>query len=36
MSRRRKKNTLLPKMIGIALLINAILLPILAQFIPIY
>ena len=32
MSRRRKKNTLLPKMIGIALLINAILLPILAQF----
>ncbi len=32
MSRRRKKSTLLPKMIGIALVINAILLPILAQF----
>lgn len=29
--RRRKKNTLLPKMIGIAVLVNAIVLPILAQ-----
>jgi TonB family protein len=32
MRRRRQKNTLLPKMIGLAVLINAILLPILAQF----
>ncbi len=32
MRRRRQKNNLLPKMIGIAVLINAILLPILAQF----
>ncbi len=32
MSRRRKKNTLLPKMIVIALVINAILLPLLARF----
>jgi len=31
MRRRRQKNTLLPKMIGLAVLINAILLPILAQ-----
>ena len=31
MSRRRQKNTLLPKMIGLAVVINAILLPILAQ-----
>ena len=31
MSRRRKKNTLLPKMIGIAVVINAIILPILAR-----
>ena len=31
MSRRRQKNSLLPKMIGIAVLINAILLPILAH-----
>lgn len=29
--RRRKKNSLLPKMIGIAVLVNAILLPILSQ-----
>ena len=29
--RRRKKNTLLPKMIGIAVLVNIILLPLLAQ-----
>lgn len=32
MSRRRKKNTLLPKMVGLGVLINAILLPILAHF----
>jgi len=32
MSRRRKKNTLLPKMIGIAVVINAVLLPLLAHF----
>ena len=32
MRRRRQKNTLLPKMIGIAVAVNAILLPILAQF----
>lgn len=32
MRRRRQKNTLLPKMIGLAVVINAILLPILAQF----
>lgn len=32
MRRRRQKNNLLPKMIGLAVLINAILLPILAQF----
>ncbi len=32
MRRRRQKNTLLPKMIGVAVLVNAILLPILAQF----
>jgi len=32
MRRRRQKNTLLPKMLGLAVLINAILLPILAQF----
>lgn len=32
MSRRRKKNTLLPKMIGLAVVINAILLPLLAHF----
>ena len=32
MRRRRQKNTLLPKMIGLAVLLNAILLPILAQF----
>ncbi len=32
MRRRRQKNTLLPKMIGLAVLINAILLPILAHF----
>jgi TonB family protein len=32
MRRRRQKNTLLPKMIGIAVLVNAILLPILASF----
>lgn len=31
MRRRRQKNTLLPKMIGLAVIINAILLPILAQ-----
>ena len=31
MRRRRQKNTLLPKMIGVAVLVNAILLPILAQ-----
>lgn len=31
MRRRRQKNTLLPKMIGIAVLVNAVLLPILAQ-----
>ena len=31
MRRRRQKNTLLPKMIGLAVVINAILLPILAQ-----
>ncbi len=31
MRRRREKNTLLPKMIGLAVIINAILLPILAQ-----
>lgn len=31
MSRRRKKNTLLPKMMLLAVLVNAILLPILAQ-----
>lgn len=31
MRRRRQKNTLLPKMIGIAVVINAILLPILAR-----
>lgn len=31
MRRRREKNTLLPKMIGLAVVINAILLPILAQ-----
>ncbi len=31
MRRRRQKNNLLPKMLGIALLVNAILLPILAQ-----
>lgn len=31
MSRHRQKNTLLPKMIGVAVLINAILLPILAE-----
>ena len=31
MRRRRQKNTLLPKMIGLALLINAILLPFLAK-----
>ena len=31
MRRRRQKNTLLPKMIGIAVIINAILLPILSQ-----
>ena len=31
MRRRRQKNTLLPKMLGLAVLINAILLPILAQ-----
>jgi TonB family protein len=31
MRRRRQKNTLLPKMIGLAVLVNAILLPILAQ-----
>ena len=32
MSRRRKKNTLLPKMIGLAVVINAVLLPLLAHF----
>ena len=32
MRRRRQKNTLLPKMLGLAVLINAIVLPILAQF----
>jgi len=32
MRRRRQKNNLLPKMLGLAVLINAILLPILAQF----
>ncbi len=32
MRRRREKNTLLPKMLGLAVLINAVLLPILAQF----
>ena len=32
MARRRQKNNLLPKMIGIAVIVNAILLPILAQF----
>ncbi len=32
MRRRRQKNTLLPKMLGLAVLLNAILLPILAQF----
>jgi protein TonB len=32
MRRRRQKNTLLPKMIGVAVLVNAVLLPILAQF----
>lgn len=31
MRRRRQKNNLLPKMLGIAILVNAILLPILAQ-----
>jgi protein TonB len=31
MRRRRQKNNLLPKMIGIAVLINAVLLPVLAQ-----
>ena len=31
MRRRRQKNTLLPKMLGLAVLVNAILLPILAQ-----
>lgn len=32
MRRRRQKNNLLPKMLGLAVLINAVLLPILAQF----
>ncbi len=32
MSRRRKKNTLLPKMIGLAVVINAVFLPLLAHF----
>lgn len=32
MSRRRKKNTLLPKMIALAVVINAVLLPLLAHF----
>jgi len=32
MRRRRQKNTLLPKMLGLAVLINAVLLPILAHF----
>lgn len=31
MSRRRQKNSLLPKMIGVAVLVNAVLLPILAH-----
>ena len=31
MRRRRKKNTLLPKMIGLAVVINAVLLPLLAR-----
>lgn len=32
MARRRQKNSLLPRMIGIAVIVNAILIPILAQF----
>ncbi len=32
MSRRRKKNTLLPKMVGLAVVVNAVLLPLLAHF----